>query len=134
MTNLLKIIDQARANKAQAQADLSIYTNRYEAAIKKQRETQEVIISLEIKITQIRSAINAAQDKLAGVNAQIADIQAMIGDLEDRNRELDNLIDEDEAKRAILVAELADINDQIKELVEQRRAHQDRCAQIKANI
>lgn len=104
VTNLLKIIDQARANKAQAQADLATYTQRYDDAVKRQREAQELIISIEIKITQIRSAINAAQDRLGGINAQIADVQATIGDLEDRNRELDNLIDEYEAKRAGLIA------------------------------
>lgn len=53
ITNLLTIIDQARANKLQAQNDLGRYTQAYNDAIRNQRNAQNAIISAELKVKQI---------------------------------------------------------------------------------
>lgn len=84
VTNLLTIIDQARANKVKAQADLTTYTGRYNDALKAQRAAQEVIISIEIRITQIKSAIAGAQGKLADVVARITATQTTIANFNAR--------------------------------------------------
>ena len=58
----------------------------------------------------------------------------MIRGLEEKNRNLDILINQEENDRAALVAELAEINGQIKEIIEERRVLEDECARIKANL
>jgi len=44
ITNLLKIIDQARANRDQAQNDIQLYTQAYNDAVAGQRGAQNDII------------------------------------------------------------------------------------------
>jgi len=59
ITNLLKIIDQAKANKDKAQRDIETYTQAYNDAVTAQRNAQNDIISTETKVSQIVSAINS---------------------------------------------------------------------------
>ena len=56
----MTIIDQARANKNKAQSDLSAYTQDYNDAVAKQRAAQNDIVSAELKVKQIESAIAGA--------------------------------------------------------------------------
>lgn len=49
-----------------------------------QRAAQENIINIEVRITQIRSAVAGAQDKLDDVNDRIAEIQNSINNLNNR--------------------------------------------------
>ena len=58
ITNLLKIIDQGRANINQAQIDIETYTATYNEALSSRKNAQTVIISAENKISQISSAID----------------------------------------------------------------------------
>ena len=53
ITNLLKIIDQGRANINQAQIDIEIYTTSYNSALADRKNAQNVIITAENKISQI---------------------------------------------------------------------------------
>ena len=46
ITNILKLIDQARANKKQAEKDVQTYTKRHNDAIVNQRKAQNAIISV----------------------------------------------------------------------------------------
>ena len=46
ITNLISIIDQARANRNYAQEQVEKYVNEYNAALKVQRKAQNEIISL----------------------------------------------------------------------------------------
>lgn len=71
ITNLLAIIDQARANKNQALLDIELYNQALKEAKAKQRQTQEAIIQLEIKIQQITSAINGLTSNANGIQDQI---------------------------------------------------------------
>lgn len=57
ITNLLKIVDQARANFAQAKVDIATYTKAHNAALAAQRVAQNNIIAGENKVAQIESAI-----------------------------------------------------------------------------
>lgn len=78
ITNLLTIIDQTRANKAQAQANLQLYTTQYNDALVRQRAAQEAIIAIEIKATQITSAIEGAQGRIGELEKKIAEIDAKL--------------------------------------------------------
>lgn len=53
----MKIIDQARANRDQAQSDIQVYTQAYNDAVAGQRNAQNDVISAETRVTQITSAI-----------------------------------------------------------------------------
>lgn len=53
ITNLLTIVDQARANFAQAQRDIETYTKAQNDASAAQRNAQNNIISGENKVAQI---------------------------------------------------------------------------------
>lgn len=44
ITNLLKIIDQARANKLQGEEDIEVYIRQYNEALGTQREAQNSIV------------------------------------------------------------------------------------------
>lgn len=46
ITNLLAIIDQAKANKAQAEQNLVTYSNAYNQAVNNQRTVQNSIITI----------------------------------------------------------------------------------------
>jgi chromosome segregation ATPase len=59
ITNLLKIIDQARANKDKAQNDIQAYTQAYNDAVAGQRNAQNDIISIETRTSQIVGAITS---------------------------------------------------------------------------
>lgn len=59
ITNLIKIIDQARANKDKAQNDIQAYTQAYNDAVAVQRNAQNEIIASETKSSQIVTAINS---------------------------------------------------------------------------
>ena len=76
ITNLLTIIDQANANKNQAQTLISKYTNDYNTAVQNQRQSQNDIISIETTLTQITSAINNINAKIAGLQNQANDFQS----------------------------------------------------------
>ena len=53
ITNLLRIIDQGRANLNQAQVDIETYTAAYNDALASRKNAQTVIIAAENKISQI---------------------------------------------------------------------------------
>ena len=72
ITNLLAIIDQARANRLKAQTDVEYYNKKYIEAQGTQRKTQETIITYQTKIQQITSAINGLSTKIEGITTDIA--------------------------------------------------------------
>ena len=53
ITNLLKIIDQGRANINQAQLNIETYTVAHNEALANRKNAQTVIIAAENKISQI---------------------------------------------------------------------------------
>ena len=67
ITNLLTIIDQARANRDYAKSQLDAYVEAYNDALSAQRKAQNAIIAAETKRTQIISAIAGAEGKIAGL-------------------------------------------------------------------
>ena len=75
ITNLLTIIDQARANRDYAKSQLDAYVEAYNDALGAQRKAQNAIIAAETKRTQIISAIAGAEGKIAGLRADIAALE-----------------------------------------------------------
>ena len=64
ITNLLTIIDQARANRNYAQTKLEVYVKAYNDALEEQRKSQDAIIAAETRRSQIFSAIEGAEGKI----------------------------------------------------------------------
>jgi chromosome segregation ATPase len=71
ITNLLRIIDQANANKNKAQGDIQTYTQAYNDAVTAQRTAQNNIIGAETRSAQIVSAINSLSNTIQDLNNKI---------------------------------------------------------------
>jgi len=56
---LLRIIDQAKANRDKAQGDIQTYTQAYNDAVSAQRTAQNDIIAAETRVSQITTAITS---------------------------------------------------------------------------
>ncbi len=69
ITNLLTIIDQARANRNYAKSKLESYVEAYNDALAAQRRAQNEIIATETKRTQIISAIEGVETKIRNLKA-----------------------------------------------------------------
>lgn len=69
------IIDQARANRDYARNKMEIYAEEYNDALALQRKAQNNIIALETKRTQIVSAIDGVQNKIADLRKKIEDLE-----------------------------------------------------------
>jgi chromosome segregation ATPase len=110
ITNLLKIIDQARANKKYAESQLEVYVKQYNDALAAQRKAQNAIIAAETKRTQIFSAIEGANGHIDGLKAQIYELDTKRADLEDAKKGLLDKIAAEEKTKAKLIAELEKIN------------------------
>ena len=72
ITNLLKIIDQAKANKDKAQGDIQTYTQAYNDAVTAQRNAQNDIIAAETRSSQIITAINSLTTNADNYRNQIS--------------------------------------------------------------
>lgn len=72
ITNLLAIIDQARANRDKAQGDIQLYTSAYNDAVGAQRGSQNAIISAETRVTQITTAITQITSTIDDLRNRIA--------------------------------------------------------------
>lgn len=127
ITNLLSIIDQARANKLQAQNDLARYTQGYNDALKKQRDSQNAIISAETKVKQIQSAIAGADGKIGNLNDQIAALNRLGDKLNQDKDDILGKINDQEQRRANLMTRLNDINANLGGLVDDLREQQQEC-------
>lgn len=80
ITNLLKIIDQARANRHHAESQLEVYVRAYNEALAAQRRAQNEIIAAETRRTQIFSAIGGADDHINELKQKLSDLDAQKGD------------------------------------------------------
>lgn len=76
ITNLLTIIDQARANRDYAEKHLEKYIMAYNDALKHQRKTQNEIIAFETRKSQIASAIEGVNSKIEHLKTKIAELEA----------------------------------------------------------
>jgi len=71
ITNLLKIIDQAKANRDKAQGDIQTYTQAYNDAVSAQRNAQNAIITAETRTSQIVSAITTLTGSIDDLRGKI---------------------------------------------------------------
>ena len=70
----MSIIDQARANRNYAQQSLETYIQAYNDALAAQRSAQNAIIAAETKRTQIISAIEGVEGKIAKYEFEIIEL------------------------------------------------------------
>ena len=68
ITNLLTIIDQARANQLQAEQNIQYYNQKYIEAQRNQKNSQERIVSINIRIQQITSAIKGISKRIGEID------------------------------------------------------------------
>ena len=76
------MIDQARANKKQAERDVQILTQAHNVAILNQQRAQNAIIAVENRIVQIKSATETLEDEIIGLRQKIDDAIAVREDLQ----------------------------------------------------
>lgn len=134
ITNLLTIIDQARANKLKAQNDLAKYTQAYNDALKAQKDAQNLIIGAEIKIKQIQSALAGANAKASDLAGRIAALTQLGDDLIRDKNDILGRINDQESKRANLMAKLKDTNTKLGGLVDDLRTQQEQCQIIGTDL
>ena len=124
ITNLLKIIDQARANQLKAESDIEVFTKAYNDALGVQRTAQNNIIAAETKSTQIGSAINGLNSTIDDLRRRIDEAVQRREELQTRKDELVNIVTTQETQKANLLEDLADTNqdlsDTMKELSDKR--------------
>lgn len=134
ITNLLTIIDQARANKNQAFLDISKYNAALNDAKAKQRDSQTLIVSIQVRIQQISSAIQGIDGKNGDTQKQIDDLTAERARLVARNEELTRLIQEQINQRNGLQTRLDAINAQLSGLRATLTVQETKCASIQQQI
>lgn len=110
ITNLLTIIDQARANRNQALSSIDRYNLELKNAKGTQRQTQETIISIQTKIQQISSAINGISSGNDNLQTRIDSLITERQTLINRNQELKQLIQGQTSKRNSIQAQLDQVN------------------------
>lgn len=103
ITNLLKIIDQAKANKDKAQNDILTYTQAYNDAVAAQRGAQNDIMAAETKVSQISSAINSLTATVDDLRNKIAQAAAQRDALtKEKSTIINNITDLEGAKAGVL--------------------------------
>ena len=76
ITTLLRIIDQANANRNKAQGDIQTFTQAYNDAVTNQRGAQNGILAAETRSAQIVSAINSLTSTISDLSNKINDAVA----------------------------------------------------------
>lgn len=134
ITNLLTIIDQARANRNKAYSEITFYSNSYKEAQAVQRKTQDTIIAINTKVQQIISAINGLNKKIEDVSGAIADWKEQRASLVLRLSNMEKKLQEEIVNKNKIQAQLdaiyAEINAQKKLL----NAAMANCDRIRAEI
>lgn len=103
ITNLITIIDQARANRDKAQNDIAPYTQAYNDAVAGQRTAQNDIIAAETRVAQITTAISSLTATIDDLRNKINQAVAQNDGL---NREKTTIVDTiktNEGKKADLL-------------------------------
>ena len=134
ITNLLKIIDQARANRNYAQNNLEIYAREYNDALAGQRRAQNDIIAAETRRSQITSAIEGAERKIADYQFQLDDITKNRDDLNAKKAKLLAKISGEERIKAELLANLENVNANLARLMKELATYKEKAESIKVKI
>lgn len=117
ITNILTIIDQARANKYKAQTDLTTYNQAYNVAIKEQKNAQNTIITAELKIKQIETSIGRVTEKINGLTIKITEISKSINVQKASKESLIQQIQISESKRVDVLNKLNEIDSKLAQLI-----------------
>ena len=117
ITNLLSIIDQAKANKDKAQNDIQTYTQAYNDAVAAQRNAQNDIIAAETRSSQIVSAINALTKTIDDLNGKINAAGAQIAAWTQQRVAIVASITTQEGDKAKLLDKLNGLNADLAKLV-----------------
>lgn len=117
ITNLLKIIDQAKANKDKAQSDIQTYTQAYNDAVASQRAAQNDIITAENKVSQITSAINSLTTTIDDLRNRITQSAAQREGYTKEKLTIVATITTQEGKKADLLEQLKNLDNQVGQRV-----------------
>lgn len=130
ITNLIRIIDQARANRDKAQNDIAPYTQAYNDAVAGQRNAQNDIIAAETRVSQITTAITSltanGDDLRNRINQAVAQNDAL-------NREKTGILDgitSNEGKKAVLLDQLKGLDSQVAQRVKELSDKGAECQQL----
>ena len=119
----MKLIDQARSNKRQAERDVQIYTQAHNVALANQKRAQNAIITVENRIVQIKSATDTLEDEIIDLRQRIDDAIAQTETLQKSKTEILDIIAKKERSKAKLVDQVEKTNtklaDTLKRLADQ---------------
>ncbi len=109
----MTIIDQARANKYKAEKDITQYTNLYNQAVAGQRNSQQAIYSMEVRISQISSAMSNINDEIGKLSTQAGSLKAEWTILIKRRDELQSQVGFIATQKSSVQRQVDSINAQI---------------------
>ena len=134
ITNLITIIDQARANALYAKSSVEKYIQEYNAALVAQRKVQGEIVRLETEATQIQSALDGVIGLINQVTEELAALEAKKADYESEKKSLLEEIAGAETIKAKLLIEIEKTNSKLAELIKQLGAHKEKCQDLKGEL
>ena len=131
ITNIISIIDQARANSLYAKRSVEKYIREYNAALVAQRNVQNQIVKLETEVVQIRSALEGVTEFIAQLNGDLQDLENQKAGSEEEKNKIIAEISVAEKKKAELLAEIEKINSRLAELIKQLGINKEKCQDIR---
>lgn len=130
ITNLLTIIDQANANRNQAQSDIKTYTQAYNDAITNQRAAQNDILAAETRVSQIVSAINNLTNTISDLTNKINQAVAARDALTKQKTTTLAKITDLEGQRAALGDKLKGLDTELANSVQKLSDQKTQCSSI----
>ena len=127
ITNLLRIIDQANANRNKAQGDIQTFTQAYNDAVTNQRAAQNVIIGAETRSAQIVSAINSLTSTISDLTNKINEAVARRDALTRQKTNIISSITDLEGQRAGLNDKLKAVDKDLADNIQKLSDHKTKC-------
>ena len=134
ITNLITIIDQARANALYAKSSVEKYIQEYNAALVAQRKIQGEIVRLETESTQIQSALDGVIDLINQLTDELAALETKKAGYESEKKSLLEEIAGAEQIKAKLLIEIEKTNSKLAELMKQLAASKEKCQDLKGEL
>ena len=106
ITNLIAIIDQARADRLNAQNEVEKFIKVYNEALAAQKKIQNKIVGLETRVMQIESAITGIDEEIDNLVKKIDDLETKKAGYEEEKAILLEQIAAAEKTKAELLAEI----------------------------
>ena len=134
ITNLIAIIDQARADRLTAQNEVEKFIKAYNEALAAQKKIQTKIVGLETRVMQIESAIEGIDEEINNLVKKIDDLETKKAGYEEEKAIILEQISAAEEAKAELLAEIEKINEQLAELMKELAINQERCQDLEGEV